>query len=402
MITINFVLDINNFLYSVDPIIETNSLETFENHCIDNVDFEHNSILSLLDYYQYNENSDVIFISNGYRIAKIAKILNELSDINFHVFTHKLVHAYGKENILDSIKYWISKNIDFEMFLEKYKWYNPTLLLNSISGLYPLHFKSYLIKHLFLNDFPYKSLNTSLIYNMSLNGFIISNELENTPFINITYNRYNDLISPFKIKESSDSKYFHYLNQFSKSGYIHNPEKINTIEDINLVINDIRLNKLYINKKGVSLDSKANYMLTRDTSSSFEELTNYLSIYFKNRTYYMYKSFYYMELLNISAHLGGSDFEFITPFNSYFLEYALGSFKSFDLVGLKHDNKNFIYSMKNNKLHEVSHSTLLLLEYYLKDKISELSLKFPHKQNEINMFLSFINKLTNTEGEKYV
>lgn len=402
MITINFVLSIDDFLYSIEPNIQTNSLENLDNYAIDNIDFENNSILSLLNYYQYNNSNDIVFISNGYRVVEIAKILNELSDVNFHVFTHKLEHVYGDKNILNSIKYWIIKNIDFEMFLEKYKWYNPSLLLHSVSGLYPLHFKSYLIKHLFLNNFSYKFLNISLIYNISLNGLIISNKLESSPFINITHNRYNELISSFKIGKFSNSKYFQYLNLFSKSGHIHNPEKINTLEDINLIINDIRLNKLYINDKGISLDSKSNYMITRDTSSSFEELINYLSLKFKKHTHYMYKSFYYIELLNISAHIAGDNFEFITPFNSYFLEYTLESFKSFDLIGIKHDNKQFIYSMKNNMLHEVNYSTLLLLEYYLKDKISDLSLKFPHKQNEINIFLSFINKLTNIEGEKHV
>ncbi|MFK3937455.1 hypothetical protein ACI2JA_08055 [Alkalihalobacillus sp. NPDC078783] len=398
MIAVNFVIeDENNEFHSTN--FNAYSLKDHENCFLDHYDFDNNSPKNFVEYLEFHDVSDYVFICSGQRIKRLVHFLNEYFDIRFHLFDVDLNPEIGSETILNSFSLERNRMID-----------NPKKMIESnirkeihllITGHYPLSLKSNLLKHIFIEKSKFLlDLDPSILLNSSMNIIIFSNEdFQHIPDIFFcickSYQLDQNALRELNLVNQSNEEVRANIVQFESTGLINNPQSINGFVDYATVLGIDRLNRLFFYSEGVFADLMRAKELSENRKCDYLNLVNFFSFYKEEPITPSMNIF--PTLLNISSQLKNSRKVYaVTPHNTLSNKYFLSHFKNFHLIGLIEDGECSIYNIALNKKYKINKSFILFLEFYLKDDIDSNRLKeiFPSKYDELkDMFYDSISTI---------
>ncbi|WP_156324030.1 hypothetical protein [Bacillus sp. JCM 19034] len=373
---------------------ELKSLELF--------DFNLNTVNDFYSFLKFYHITEYIVICDGERIYRFVRFLNSNYNIRFHLLNSQLDIQIGNKQLYPN---FIRNMSSIKMNHQKHFSQETSSIKNELqlmlTGHYPLNIQENRIKHLYVESAElFEHIDNSVMKNCIINAVVfydksmIDTGSELFPIL-INFQRMKETVKSMNLIYRNEQEVLTFIHAFKTTGEVFNPQYTKGMLDYTSIMNIDRNNRLFYYNDGIYRDYHKKHLITNKFKADFYELVNYLS--FKNTKIMTPLLRVYPMVLNISAILKEKRMYMITPYNAYFIKDCLTKHKNFNLIGLVIGEACYVYDIYKNKNYKVNNAFLLLLEFYLKEKMDSLDLQryIPNKLESFKgTFYEFIKKIS--------
>lgn len=354
---------------------ESNCINIIKDNWFDLIEFNFSIWEDLIDYYEFQEYDNFIFICNGNRIKKIVEYLNENTDCEFSLYNLDLNFICGVnyENMNENITVNTQpKELDDSVYIQNG-------VKSFYSGMYNYDVQENMLKHIYLDkaELVY-SFNIDFFLNLPINSAVIVNQEVidfggNEVIPAIYFNEYYLAENTHKFEDVSKKELEQRICQFKETGMVNNNGYI-SIKDFGLKLRMTRNNRLFYFEDGIFMDWTKEKKLTDNVHSDFETIKNHFSLSGENETYEGERTnIAYFDLYNLIPYFNKRKANFITSFNDWYLPgMEEGNFSN--LIGFYNADDDLCFNVESNRLFATDKNFLICLEFYIKGRLNDSKL----------------------------
>lgn len=399
MIGITLVEESNHVLRNVNDVKLLDVLKdnySIEELSFDPFDFDTNNFLDLMEYTEFQDYTDYVFVSlsKSVRLPKIIDFLNKFSELTrFHFVS---INEESNETI--------EQFIDRKKLASKEKADDPSevILKNGLmalfTGVYPRMFRKNVIKHLYFERVTdLANIHPSVYLNCAINHGVYIDESQsvehaverNIPGVVMFKDSLNTFVKDKELEELSEERLKQQFELFSQTGTITWQERKNGIIDYSDMLSLGLARRLFIFEDGIYLDYRRTKKLFSDISRSFVEIelakSGFDQKQVKNGLYEVFPL-----LISLALSLKDNQLSFVTPFNdNQFEAIYLEGYPSEWLV-LSTSEGYLAFHIQSNRTFEVNQLFVEIFEAQVKrctelakDKNSEITDEVIEEQKEL-------------------
>ena len=372
MIGITLVEESNYVLKNIDDVALSDIMREgafIEELSTDTYNFDTNTFLDLLEYVEFQEYTNYIFVnfSKSKRLPKIISFLNAFSETTiFHSVSIEDGDSLTKQYIdRDKLKFYEKKIDRSEQVLK-----NGLMAL--FTGLYPRIFKKNMIKHLYFEQLEdAEKLHPSVYLNCAINYGLYIDELEKNfdskiPGIITFKNSLRTFTKDIELEVLSEKELDKLLQKFKENGTVFWETRKSGIYDYSQILSLGLERGLFIFSDGVYLDYQRKKQVSSSINCTFSEIELGKSrISHKNKKNGLYEI--YPLLVSIAASIKDAHLTFITPFNKHqFDSIDLGNYPS-EWIVFSTRETYFALHVPSNRTFEVNQLFVEIFEAQMKN-----------------------------------
>ncbi|MEI5994169.1 hypothetical protein [Candidatus Enterococcus mansonii] len=389
MIGMTLVEESNHLLRSVDDV---NLLDVLKENCFleelsfDRYDYDTNSFLDLIDYTEFQDYTEYVFVSlsKSVRLPRIIHFLNSFSEVTkFHYISIDESSNETIEQLIDREKLIAQEKVDES---------SDIILKNGLmalfTGVYPRIFRKNIIKHLYVeHGKDLANIHPSVYLNCAINHGVYIDESRSVahavkrcvPSIVVYKDSIKTFVKEVELEELSEEKLKQQLEIFANTGTITWQERKNGIIDYSEMLSLGLERRLFVFEDGIYLDYRRTKKLFSDISRSFAEI-ELVKSRFKKKTEKngLYEVF--PVLINLAISLNDNHLSFITPFNNNQFEAIYLEAYPSEWIVLSTSEGYLAFHSQSNRTFEVNQLFVEIFEAQvkgctelIKDKNSEIT-----------------------------
>ncbi|MGG5342730.1 MULTISPECIES: hypothetical protein [unclassified Enterococcus] len=374
MIGITLVEESNHVLRNVEDAALSDIVKedvSIEELSLDTYDFDTNTFLDLLEYTEFQEYTDYIFVnfSKSKRVPKIISFLNTFSEsTRFHSISIEDGGNFADQYVdRTKLQNYEKKSDSSELILK-----NGLMAL--FTGIYPRIFRKNIIKHIYFEQLSdVEHLHSSVYLNCAINHGLYIDELEKDWSSEIpSIITFKDSLQTFskesELEECSEKELLKQLENFQENGTIAWQERKNGIIDYAQMLSLGLERRLFIYTDGIYLDYQRTSKLSSLINSTFSEIELANSrLSHKNKKNGLYEV--YPLLVSIAKSLEDMHLTFITPFNKHrFDSIQLENYPS-EWIVFSASDTYFALHVPSNRTFEVNQLFVEIFEAQIKECI---------------------------------
>jgi hypothetical protein len=375
MIGITLVEESNYVLKNVEDVMLSDIVKenvSIEELSIDTYNFDTNTFLDLLEYTEFQEYADYVFVnfSKSKRLPKIVSFLNTFSEsTKFHFISIE----DGKESLFD--RYLDRGKLqNYERKIDSSELILKNGLMALFTGIYPRIFRKNIIKHIYFEQqVDVENLHSSVYLNCAINHGLYIDESKKdwdseVPSIITFKNSLQTFNKEYELEELSEKELRQQLQEFMESGVVTWQKRKNGIIDYSQMLSLGLERRLFVYADGVYLDYQRTKKLTSLINCTFSEIelakSRLNQKIEKNGLYEVYPL-----LVSIAKSMEDEYLTFITPFNNYqFDSIELESYPS-EWVVFSTSETHFALHVLSNRTFEVNQLFVEIFEAQMKECI---------------------------------
>lgn len=374
MIGITLVEESNHVLRNVEDAALSDIVKedvSIEELTLDTYDFDTNTFLDLLEYTEFQEYTDYIFVnfSKSKRVPKIISFLNTFSEsTRFHFISIEDGVGFADQYVdRTKLQNYEKKSDSSELILK-----NGLMAL--FTGIYPRIFRKNLIKHIYFEQLSdVENLHSSVYLNCAINHGLYIDELKKDwsseiPSIITFKNSLQTFSKESELEECSEKELLKQLENFKENGTIAWQERKNGIIDYAQMLSLGLERRLFIYTDGIYLDYQRTSKLSSLIDCTFSEIELANSrLNHKNKKNGLYEV--YPLLVSIAKSLEDVHLTFITPFNKHrFDSIQLENYPS-EWIVFSTSDTYFALHVPSNRTFEVNQLFVEIFEAQMKECI---------------------------------
>lgn len=377
MIGISLVEESNQLLKNVEGVrIEAilDSSISIKKFMYDQFDFDTNSFLDLIEYTDFQDFDDYMFVclTKENRLEAIVNLLNKHSELTrFHYV------SIDKDSNTSIVKYVDRNKLNL---LKKEKDNSEVALRNGLfalfTGTYPNIFKKSIVKHIYIeNKELIEKIDLSIFLNSAINhGVYVDQKTKSSsslPGVIV----YKDTLKTFKfnrdLQSLTNDELYEIIKNFIETGEITKKNHKYGIIDYDAMLSIESARRLFIRESGIYEDFGGTRKLTSKVDATFLEVQISKSSLEKKVQNNGLTQLLPM-LISLTLELDEPKVKFVTPFNKRKLaEASTNEYQSNWLVFSK-NNQFYAYNPTSNRMFQVNELFADIFEADIKNAVKEI------------------------------
>ncbi|WP_242586773.1 hypothetical protein [Candidatus Enterococcus ikei] len=399
MIGMALVEESNHVLRSVNDVKLSDVLKDsclIDELSFDTYDYDTNNFLDLLDYTEFQDYTDYVFVSlsKSVRLPKIVDFLNKFSEVTkFHFVSINEASDETMEQFVDRKKLSSKEKAD-----EPSEDILKNGLMALFTGVYPRVFRKNIIKHLYFeHGTDLAKIHPSVYLNCAINHGVYIDESQgvgytserNIPGVVMFKDSLNTFVKDEELEELSEERLNQQFEVFSRTGTVAWEERKNGIIDYSDMLSLGLARRLFIFEDGIYLDYRRTKKLFSDISRSFAEIelakSGFDQKQDKNGLYEVFPL-----LVSLALSLKDNQLFFVTPFNDNQFEAIYLEVYPSEWIVLSTSESYLAFHIQSNRTFEVNQLFVEIFEAQVKgctelvkDKNSEITDEVIEEQKEL-------------------